>query len=83
MSNRPGHEAALSPAEQVSLHRVGYGLASAVSEDHRATLIDMGWAQLDDIGILGLTEAGWQRYERETADSGPLAPVQFDRAADD
>ena len=69
-SNLPDHqnsEDALSPAEHLSFHRVAYGLGSAVPNDHRATLIDMGLAHLDDIGIFVLTEAGWQRYEREKA----------------
>jgi hypothetical protein len=57
----------LSPAGQLSFQRVAYGLGSAVSIDHRTMLIDMGLAYVDDIGLLALTEAGWQRYERESA----------------
>jgi hypothetical protein len=83
MSDRRSSEDALNPAEHLSFHRVAYGLSSAVPKDHRATLIDMGLVSIDDIGILVLTEAGWQRYERETANRGPMAPNQLDRAADD
>jgi hypothetical protein len=72
MLHRQTVEAALSPAEQRSFHRVAYGLGSAVSIDHRTMLVDMGLVYVDDIGLLALTEAGWQRYERESAGRQPL-----------
>ena len=68
MLHRRGVEDDLHPAEQQSFHRIAYGMGRAVPADHRRTLIDMGLAFIDDIGLLALTEAGWQRYERETAE---------------
>ena len=67
MPNRRSPDAALSPNELISLTRVAVGVGSAVPTDHRETLIRMELAHFDDLGILVLTEAGWQRYERETA----------------
>jgi hypothetical protein len=65
--NRRSPDAALSPAELVSLTRVAFGLGSLLPKDHRDTLIRMELARLDDTGILFLTDAGRMRYERETA----------------
>jgi hypothetical protein len=67
MLHRHTEEEDISPAETLSFHRIAYGVARAVPEDHRTMLIDMGLAHLDDLGIPVLTEAGWKRYERETA----------------
>ena len=67
MLHRHKVEEDLSPAETLSFHRIAYGVARAIPVGHRAMLIDMGLAHFDDLGILVLTEAGWQRYERETA----------------
>jgi len=44
-------------------------VGNLVPADHRATLIGMGLAHLDDINSFVLTELGWQRYEREIADA--------------
>jgi hypothetical protein len=67
MPNRRSPDAALSPTELTSLRRVAAGVGALVSKDHRDTFIRMELAYVDDLGILVLTEAGWQRYEREAA----------------
>jgi hypothetical protein len=56
MQDRQVPDASLSPGDLMSLHRIAYGLGSAVSHGHGATLIRSELAYLDGICTLALTE---------------------------
>jgi hypothetical protein len=65
MPNRRSPDAALSPAELISLVKVAAGVNGVLPHYHRDTFVRMQLAELDGVGNLVLTDAGRVRHERE------------------